>query len=123
MSRSCVSGTVDVTGCWRKVERQPFRHNLYYRTNGIECARHRPRPPPTRSLSPYDDASHRQLQDALAGQDRTASSRLPEYMELLERKAIEQAPQENRYNKTKTASALGITFRALRYKLKKLGID
>lgn len=60
-----------------------------------------------RDLSPYD----------------TASSRLPEYMEQLERKAIEQALQENRYNKTKTASALGITFRALRYKLKKLGID
>ncbi len=59
------------------------------------------------AMSPYD----------------TASSRLPEYMELLERKAIEQALQENRYNKTKTASALGITFRALRYKLKKLGID
>ncbi len=60
-----------------------------------------------RTISPYD----------------TASSRLPEYMELLERKAIEQALQENRYNKTKTAHALGITFRALRYKLKKLGID
>ncbi len=60
-----------------------------------------------RSLNPYD----------------TASSRLPEYMEQLERKAIEQALQENRYNKTKTAGALGITFRALRYKLKKLGID
>ena len=60
-----------------------------------------------RTLNPYD----------------TASSRLPEYMEQLERKAIEQALQENRYNKTKTAGALGITFRALRYKLKKLGID
>jgi two-component system response regulator PilR (NtrC family) len=68
-----------------------------------------PQPPSSdpRTLNPYD----------------TASSRLPEYMELLERKAIEQALQENRYNKTKTASALGITFRALRYKLKKLGID
>ena len=44
-------------------------------------------------------------------------------MEQLERKAIEQALRENRYNKTKTAGALGITFRALRYKLKKLGID
>lgn len=43
--------------------------------------------------------------------------------ELLERKAIEQALQENRYSKTKTAGALGITFRALQYKLKKLGID
>jgi hypothetical protein len=29
----------------------------------------------------------------------------------------------NGRNKTRTAAALGITFRALRYKLKKLGID
>ena len=27
------------------------------------------------------------------------------------------------FNKTRTAAQLGITFRALRYKLKKLGID
>ena len=53
----------------------------------------------------------------------TAASRLPEYMEQLEREAIQQALVESRYNKTKAASALGITFRALRYKLKKLGID
>jgi two-component system response regulator PilR (NtrC family) len=53
----------------------------------------------------------------------TASSALPSYIEEIERAAINQALQENRYNKTKTASALGITFRALRYKLKKLGID
>ena len=45
------------------------------------------------------------------------------YIEDLEPQAIEKALQENRYNKTKTAAALGITFRALRYKLKKLGID
>jgi two-component system response regulator PilR (NtrC family) len=48
---------------------------------------------------------------------------LPTYIEDLERKAIEEALQANRYNKTKAAAALGITFRALRYKLKKLGID
>jgi two-component system, NtrC family, response regulator PilR len=53
----------------------------------------------------------------------TASSRLPEYMEQLERDAIQHALVENRYNKTRAAAALGITFRALRYKLKKLGID
>lgn len=53
----------------------------------------------------------------------TASSRLPEMMEQMERDAIQQALLEHRYNKTKTAAALGITFRALRYKLKKLGID
>ena len=66
-----------------------------------------PPPPDPRTLSPFD----------------TASSALPSYIEDIERKAIEQALQENRYNKTKTAAALGITFRALRYKLKKLGID
>jgi len=53
----------------------------------------------------------------------TGSSALPMYIEQMERAAIEQALQENRYNKTKAAAALGITFRALRYKLKKLGIE
>ena len=52
-----------------------------------------------------------------------AGTALPSYIEDLERKAIEEALQANRYNKTKAAAALGITFRALRYKLKKLGID
>ena len=42
---------------------------------------------------------------------------LPGFIEEVERKAIEQALVDNRYNKTKTAAQLGITFRALRYKL------
>ncbi|MFD0739140.1 sigma-54-dependent transcriptional regulator [Lysobacter koreensis] len=53
----------------------------------------------------------------------TATSALPSYISEIERAAIQHALQENRYNKTRTAAALGITFRALRYKLKKLGID
>jgi len=53
----------------------------------------------------------------------TAGSALPDFIEEIERRAIEQALQDNRYNKTKAAAQLGITFRALRYKLKKLGID
>ncbi len=53
----------------------------------------------------------------------TSTSALPSYIEEIERNAIQQALQEHRYNKTKTAAALGITFRALRYKLKKLGIE
>ena len=48
---------------------------------------------------------------------------MPSYIEEIERAAIQQALVENRYNKTRAASALGITFRALRYKLKKLGIE
>jgi two-component system response regulator PilR (NtrC family) len=53
----------------------------------------------------------------------SATTALPSYIEEVERQAIEQALQDNRFNKTKAARALGITFRALRYKLKKLGID
>ena len=48
---------------------------------------------------------------------------LPSYIEQLERVAIVRALEECRYNKTRAAAQLGITFRALRYKLKKLGIE
>ncbi|WP_305805741.1 sigma-54 dependent transcriptional regulator [Stenotrophomonas sp. YIM B06876] len=52
-----------------------------------------------------------------------ASSALPSYIEQMERAAIQKALEENRWNKTKTAAKLGITFRALRYKLKKLEME
>ena len=48
---------------------------------------------------------------------------LDDYISNLERNAIMKALEESRYNKTAAAKKLGITFRALRYKLKKLGID
>ena len=51
------------------------------------------------------------------------SSALPSYIENLERAAIQKALEDNRWNKTKAAAQLGITFRALRYKLKKLGME
>ncbi|MBS0381530.1 MAG: sigma-54-dependent Fis family transcriptional regulator [Proteobacteria bacterium] len=48
---------------------------------------------------------------------------LDDYISNIERDAIMKALKETRYNKTAAAKKLGITFRALRYKLKKLGID
>ncbi|MBK9656192.1 MAG: sigma-54-dependent Fis family transcriptional regulator [Rhodanobacteraceae bacterium] len=48
---------------------------------------------------------------------------LENYIDSLEREAIHKALEECRYNKTAAAKKLGITFRALRYRLKKLGID
>ncbi len=54
---------------------------------------------------------------------KLTGSGLIDYVENLEREAIVKALQETRYNKTAAAKNLGITFRALRYKLKKLGID
>ena len=52
-----------------------------------------------------------------------ADGGLDDYISNLERTAIVKALEESRYNKTAAARKLGITFRALRYKLKKLGID
>ncbi len=52
-----------------------------------------------------------------------SAAALPDYIEKLEREAIVRTLEECRYNKTKAAAKLGITFRAMRYKLKKLGID
>ncbi len=48
---------------------------------------------------------------------------LPDALEQIERATIEKALVATRYNKTKAAAQLGITFRALRYKLKKLGME
>ena len=53
----------------------------------------------------------------------TGNAALPSYIEQMERTAIQRALEENRWNKTRTAAQLGITFRALRYKLKKLGME
>jgi len=62
------------------------------------------------------------VQEAVVDID-PASSALPSYIEQMERTVIQKALEENRWNKTKTAAQLGITFRALRYKLKKLGME
>ena len=48
---------------------------------------------------------------------------LDDLITTIERQKIMEALEETRYNKTAAARKLGITFRALRYKLKKLGID
>ncbi len=45
------------------------------------------------------------------------------YLESIERQAIEKALEATRWNKTAAAKRLGISFRALRYRLKKLGME
>ena len=59
----------------------------------------------------------------VTGQQPAVPADLPDYIERMERDVIVKALEECRYNKTRAAAKLGITFRALRYKLKKLGID
>jgi two-component system response regulator PilR (NtrC family) len=44
-------------------------------------------------------------------------------LESIEREAIVKALERTRYNKTAAAKLLGMSFRALRYRIKKLGIE
>lgn len=48
---------------------------------------------------------------------------LEKHLEAIEIEAIEKALKETRWNKTAAAKKLGMSFRSLRYRLKKLGLD
>jgi two-component system response regulator PilR (NtrC family) len=48
---------------------------------------------------------------------------LEDHLEGIERNLIMQALEETRWNRTAAAQRLGLSFRSLRYRLKKLGID
>lgn len=48
---------------------------------------------------------------------------IEDYLETIERVLIHRALESTRWNKTAAAKALGITFRALRYRLKKLDLE
>lgn len=48
---------------------------------------------------------------------------LEEKIEDIQRREIEEALQKTRYNKTQAAELLGLSFRQLRYRIKKLGLE
>ena len=48
---------------------------------------------------------------------------LHEYLDQLEREQILKALEQTKYNKTAAAKVLGISFRSLRYRLDRLGIE
>ena len=77
---------------------------------------HAPRAPSASPARTADD-------DESAPLPHNSDQPLDDYISNLEREAIMKALEETRYNKTAAARKLGITFRALRYKLKKLNID
>jgi len=64
-------------------------------------------------------------QPAASGQPARSdpSGSLGTQLEDIERDAIVKALEQTRYNKTRAARVLGISFRALRYRIKKLGIE
>ena len=55
--------------------------------------------------------------------DLTQIDNLEHYLENVERKLILQALEETRWNRTAAAQRLNLSFRSMRYRLKKLGLD
>lgn len=53
----------------------------------------------------------------------TGDHNLDDYMENVEKRILENSLKDAKYNKTEAARRLGITFRSLRYKLDKYGIE
>ena len=60
---------------------------------------------------------------AIPGANPTSPPLLGDRLDSLERDTIQKTLQEHRYNKTATARTLGLTLRALRYRMQKLGMD
>lgn len=65
------------------------------------------------------DLELREIETPLA----KASGVLDSQIEEVEKKAIREALQKSRFNKTRAAALLGMSFRSLRYRIKKLGLD
>ncbi|XOV90343.1 MAG: sigma-54-dependent transcriptional regulator [Pseudomonadota bacterium] len=78
----------------------------------------------TDTVSEKDEDSDTDTDDGapLAGLPEDAES-LDSYLEDIEKNVIVEALEATRWNKTAAAKKLGITFRALRYKLKKLNLE
>jgi two-component system, NtrC family, response regulator PilR len=60
---------------------------------------------------------------AVPAQGPAAAGALGDHLEDIERDAIIKALEQTRFNKTAAAKVLGMSFRALRYRIKKLGIE
>ncbi len=55
--------------------------------------------------------------------DLTQIDNLETYLENVERQLLLQALEETRWNRTAAAQRLNLSFRSMRYRLKKLGLD
>lgn len=82
-----------------------------------------------RALALCDDqritAADLNLAPALPAPHGATSSKYPlqDYLDQTERDAILEALEQTRHNKTAAARLLGVTFRSLRYRLERLGIE
>ena len=75
------------------------------------------------ALQPSTETISQMRRDPNSAADASGGAGLGEQLEDVERTAILKALEAARYNKTAAAKALGMTFRALRYRIKKVGIE
>jgi two-component system response regulator PilR (NtrC family) len=78
------------------------------------------RPAAATEPAPGPAAAQAAAHAATAG---TGQGALGDHLEDIEREAIQKALAKHRFNKTAAAKALGMSFRTLRYRIKKLGIE
>ena len=69
------------------------------------------------------DLHMRAVADESGGTTPSLTGKLGDQLEDVQRQAIVDALEKTRYNKTAAAKLLGLTFRQLRYRIKKLGIE
>jgi two-component system response regulator PilR (NtrC family) len=75
------------------------------------------------TIAPKDLQLREAPMNAAARAAGASAGPLGDQLEDIERDAIMKALEQTRYNKTAAAKLLGMSFRALRYRIKKLGIE
>ncbi len=74
--------------------------------------------------APIDIEPKEQVQPSSITKHNLAEGQsLEDYLETIEKEILKNALEECRWNKTAAAERLGMSFRSIRYRLKKLGID
>jgi two-component system response regulator PilR (NtrC family) len=123
---SSVGGAISILTpmAWRALEAYDFPGNVRELENILERAL---------ALAGSDEVSVEDLQLSPPrlpdepGDERdsveSGAVSLQDYLDGLERKAILDALEKTRFNRTAAAKRLGITFRALRYRMARLGIQ
>ncbi len=101
----------------KKIYNHPFPGNVRQLENALEHA-----------MTMCDDGviglEHLSLPEPSTAQLEIGEDQpLEEYLEQVERQVITKALEDTRWNRTAAAKKLGLSFRALRYRLSKLGID
>ena len=111
-ARQCLSGYA-FPGNVRELENLLERAVTLCTTGTISEPDLNLRPTTTRSSSPVDSHNLKEF----------TSTDLGNQVEDVQRQAIMEALEKTRFNKTAAAKLLGLSFRQLRYRIKKLGIE